>query len=80
MTIALLVILKPWHFHLPNDQIVVVVPNKTPEEFFVWKNRKCVISVRPSALEIWDIKNQEVIDRFHVDCLPPISDIDRISK
>ena len=71
---------KPWHFHLPNDQIVVVVPNKTPEKFFVWKNRKCVISVRPSALEIWDIKNQEVIDRFHVDCLPPISDIDRISK
>ena len=69
-------IFKPCHFHLPNDQIVVVVP----KESFTWKNKECVMSVLPSTLEMYDIKNQEVIDRFHIDCFPPTTDIHCISK
>ena len=71
---------KPYHFHLPNDQIVVVVPDQTPKEYFTWENRKCVISVYPSTLEVCDVKNEEVIDRFHIDCFPPTTDIDCMSK
>ena len=69
-------ILKPCHFHLPNDQIVVVVPDQS----FTWKNKECVMSVLPSTLEMYDIKNQEVIDRFHIDCFPPTTNIHCISK
>ena len=73
-------IFRPYHFHLPNDQIVVVVPNNTPEEPFTWKNRKCVTFVLPSTLEMCDIKNQEVIERFHIDGFPPTTNIHCMSK
>ena len=73
-------IFRTYHFHLPNDQIVVVVPNNTPEESFTWRNKECLISVLPSTLEMFDVKNQEVIDRFQIGCFPPTTDIDCISK
>lgn len=73
--------LRFYHFHLPNDQIVMLVPReRTLEQSFTWKNKPCLISFFHSTLEIYDIKNQEVIDRIQINCLGSSPRIHCVSK
>ena len=64
------------HYHLSADDVVVI----TPAESFTWRNRKCQILCCSSTLIVYDLINREVIDRFQIDCLPPTTCIDCISK
>ena len=64
------------HYHLSADEVVAI----TPTESFTWRNRRCQISSCSSTLTIYDFINREVIDRFHIDCLPATGDINCISK
>ena len=64
------------HYHLSADEVVAI----TPTESFTWRNRKCQILSCSSTLIIYDLINHEVIDTFHIDCLPATTRIDCISK
>ena len=69
------------HFHCPTDGIVLI-SNKYCSNPFSWNDRQCVMSFNPDpcSLEIYDFINQEVVDVFHVDCLPAPYFVHCISK
>ncbi|CAB4014427.1 E3 ubiquitin- ligase DZIP3, partial [Paramuricea clavata] len=69
------------HFHLPSGEIICVIPASCCTKSFTWKNRKCVaFSIPSSTLVVYDFINQDVIDRFKIDCLPCGTRINCLSK
>ena len=74
-------VIQRCHFHLPNGEIIHRIPVSCCTKSFTWKNRKCVaFSISSSTLVVYDFVNQEVIDRFQIDCLPSGTRIDCVSK
>jgi hypothetical protein len=58
------------HFHLPSGRIALIA-NKYCSKPFAWKDRKCVIFfISGLWVLVYDFINYEVVQFFHINCLP----------
>ena len=73
--------LRYCHFHSPTGRIVLI-SNKYCSNPFEWKGKSCVIFLNSdlSPLVFYDFINEEVVDVFHIDCLPTQSSLRCVSK
>ena len=71
------------HFHFPSAE-KLLISNRYCSKPFQWKNRKCVIfsnsTEHASPLVVYDFINKEIIDAFHINCIPNQCQIEYISN
>jgi hypothetical protein len=68
------------HFHLPSDGIVLIA-NRCCSNPFTWKGRNCVIFFSSMHwASVYDFINYEVVQFFHINCLPNNTSVDCISN
>ena len=68
------------HFHLPSGRIALIA-NKHCTKPFTWKDKKCVIFfISRLWAVVYDFINNEVVQFFHINCLPNNTSVDCISK
>ena len=71
------------HFHFPSAE-KLLISNRYCSKPFQWKNRKCVIfsnsTEHASPLVVYDFINKEIIDVFHINCIPNQCQIEYISN
>ncbi|CAB4036125.1 E3 ubiquitin- ligase DZIP3 [Paramuricea clavata] len=68
------------HFHLPSGRIALIA-NQHCSKPFTWKDKKCVIFFISGLWAlVYDFINNEVVQFFHINCLPNNTSVDYISK